>query len=178
MHLWLALVGTLGSWAILIPAKFAEGKLEDHVPMRITLLLLGGWVGTAAWGLGDLLLVQSPGWREPIQVNAGLVSQEMLRWNRPDSDTNPPLAVYVAYFAFLFLLLRWWRQAEYTRSARLSLWTVMVCVFWAWLLHVFWWFPQPTGMLAAGVIAVSTQLASPWMPPSRRRSMQLEMEQA
>jgi hypothetical protein len=33
-------------------------------------------------------------------------------------------------------------------------------------------------MLAAGVIAVSTQLASPWMPPSRRRTMQVEVEQA
>jgi hypothetical protein len=178
MHLWLALVGTLGSWAILVPAKFAEGRLEDHVPLRMTLLLLGGLLGAAAWGLGDVLLVHAPGWHEPMQVDAGLISQEMLDWSRPATGANPSLAAYVAYFAFLFVLLRWWRQAEYTRSARLSIWSVVVCLFWAWFLHLFWWFPQPTGMMAAGVIAVSIQLASPWMPPSRRRAVQLEVEQA
>ncbi len=176
--MWLALVGTLGSWAILIPAKFAEGKLEDQVPMRITLLLLGGVVGLAAWGLGDILLVHAPAWSEPVQVGSGLISQEVLDLHRPDSNVNPSPAVYVAYFGLLFLLLRWWRQAEYTRGARLSVWTVLVCLFWAWLLHLFWWFPQPTGMMVAGVIAVSTQLASPWMPPSRRRTIQVEMETA
>ncbi len=176
--MWLALVGTLGSWAVLIPAKFSEGKLEDQVPMRITLLLLGGVVGLAAWGLGDLLLVHTPTWSEPIQVEEGLISQGMLDLPLPADGASPQPAVYVAYFALLFLLLRWWRQAEYTRGARLSVWTVMVCLFWAWLLQLFWWFPQPTGMMAAGVIAVSTQLASPWMPPSQRRTIQVEVDKA
>ena len=48
-YLWLAAVGTLGSWAVLIPSKFFEGKLEDHAPIRISLLLLGTLVGAAAW---------------------------------------------------------------------------------------------------------------------------------
>jgi hypothetical protein len=89
---------------------------------------------------------------------------------------NPSLPVYIAYFAFLFLLPRWWRQTEFTRDRRMSLWWITVCVGWAWLLHIFWWFPQPTGMLAAGVIAMATQLASPWMPPSRRRALSVEVE--
>ena len=92
------------------------------------------------------------------------------------STAIPSLAVYMSYFAFLFLLPRWWRQAECTRERRMSLWWVAVCVFWAWLLHFFWWFPQPTGMMAAGVIATATQLASPWMPPSRRRALTEQME--
>ena len=49
VYLWLALVGTLGSWAILVPTKFSEGKLEDQGPIRVLLLLLGGLVGAAAW---------------------------------------------------------------------------------------------------------------------------------
>jgi hypothetical protein len=48
----------------------------------------------------------------------------------------------------------------------------------AWVLHFFWWFPQPTGMMAAGVIALSTQLASPWMPPSRRRALSEQIDHA
>jgi hypothetical protein len=176
--LWLALAGTLGSWAILIPTKFIEGKLEDQIPMRITLLTLGAIVGLISWGIGEALMLKTPGWNEPVDVVHGLISQEMLGWPKSNGVApNPGLAVYIAYFSFLFLLPRWWRQAEYTRTARLSLWTVIVCISCAWLLHVFWWFPQPNGMLLAGVIAVSTQLASPWMPPSRRRALGEYVEQ-
>ena len=76
----------------------------------------------------------------------------------------------------LFVLPRWWRQTEFTRSGRMSLWWVLVCIGWGWLLHFLWWFPQPQGLMAAGVIALATQLASPWMPPSRRKALAAEIE--
>jgi serine/threonine protein kinase len=177
-YVWLTIVATLGSWAVLVPAKFVEGKLEDQVPMRITLMLLGALLGLIAWGVADGLMLKMPGWREPMDVGRGLVSHEMLGWVKGESGANPPAAVYVAYFAFLFVLPRWWRQTEFTRTARLSLWTVICCAFAAWLLHIFWWFPQPLGMIAAGIIAISTQLASPWMPPSQRRAISESAEQA
>jgi Protein kinase domain len=174
VYLWLALVGTLGSWAILVPSKFAEGKVEDQVPMRVTLLLLGGLVGLAAYGLSESLLVQIPSQRE-LQDSPGIISHELLNWSKPAAGVNPPLAAYVTYFAFLFLIMRWWRQAEYTREARLSLWRVVTAVFCAWLVHVFWSFPQPAGMMVAGVIAFTTQLASPWLPPSQRRALNVDV---
>ncbi len=182
MHLWLMTIGTLGSWAVLIPSKFAEAKLEDQVPMRISLLAFGALVGVLGWLVGDTLLLKSPGWHEPIDASWGLVSHEMLNWERPQrgGSTAPSLAMYMSFFAFLFLVPRWWRQAEFTREKRISLWWIGVCVFWAWVVHLLWWFPQPTGMMVAGVIATATQLASPWMPPSRRRALteQMELEQA
>jgi hypothetical protein len=178
MHLWLMTIGTLGSWAVLIPAKFAEARLEDQVPIRVTLLAFGALVGIAGWFVGDMLFLKSPGWHQPIDSNWGLVSHEMLNWERPQQGggTAPTLAMYMSFFAFLFLVPRWWRQAEYTREKRISLWWIGVCVFWAWVVHLFWWFPQPTGMMVAGVIAAATQLASPWMPPSRRRAISEQME--
>jgi hypothetical protein len=176
-HLWLALVGTLGSWAILVPTKFTEGRIEDQVPLRIVLLLLGGLVGAAAWGLAESLIVQVPNSRAIVPTDPGLISHTVLGWNVPEGTANPSLAVFVTYFAFLFLLLRWWRQAEYTRSSRLSLWSVATCVFWAWLLQLFWWFPQPAGMMVAGVIAFATQMASPWLPPSGRRALSEQVDQ-
>ncbi|HEX2475386.1 MAG TPA: hypothetical protein VHK01_11600, partial [Lacipirellulaceae bacterium] len=182
MHLWLMTIGTLGSWAILIPSKFAEAKLEDQVPMRVSLLAFGALVGIVGWLVGDTLLLKSPGWHEPIDANWGLISNEMLGWERPHPGNGiaPTLAMYMSFFAFLFLVPRWWRQAEYTREKRISVWWIAVCVFWAWVVHLFWWFPQPTGMMVAGVIATATQLASPWMPPSRRRALseQMDLEQA
>jgi hypothetical protein len=33
-------------------------------------------------------------------------------------------------------------------------------------------------MLVAGVTAFATQLASPWLPPSRRRALAAEVEQS
>ena len=75
---------------------------------------------------------------------------------------NPLARAYcMTYFAFLFLVPRWWRQAEFTRNDRLSLWWLIVCMFWAWLLHFFWWFPQPTGMMVAGVIAAGDAVRQP-----------------
>lgn len=177
-YIWLALVGTLASWAVLIPSKFAEGKVEDQAPHRISLLLLGTLVGVAAWGLGNLLVLKSPGWHEPVDVGSGLITHEMLGWPRTTDPGNQPVAMYVAYFAFLFLVPRWWRQAEFTRTVRMSFWSVLCCVGWAWLLHIFWWFPQPLGMMVAGVTALATQLSSPWMPPSQRRVLSEMPEKA
>jgi serine/threonine protein kinase len=178
-YCWLTIVGTLGSWAILVPSKFIEGKLEDQVPMRITLMLLGALLGLIAWGIADGLMLKTPGGhRDPIEVSRGLVSHELLGWATGESGATPPAAVYIAYFAFLFVLPRWWRQTEFTRTTRMSLWTVICCIFTAWLLHIFWWFPQPLGIITAGVIAISTQLASPWMPPSQRRAISDSAEEA
>jgi serine/threonine protein kinase len=168
VYLWLALVGTIGSWSILIPAKFTEGKLEDQGPIRVLMLALGGIVGAISWMLANALIVTIPGSGEPLDANWGLVSNEWLHWTTPQG-ANPSLPMFVTYFAFLFVILRWWRQAEFTRKQRLSLWSIAVCVFWAWLMQFFWQFPQPAGMLVAGVTAFATQLSSPWMPPSQRR---------
>jgi hypothetical protein len=175
-YLWLAIVGTIGSWAVMIPAKFSEGRLEDQVPMRLTLLLLGALVGAVAWFLAQSLLLNSTSWGDPVSIDKGFISNEMLKWPKEGRDMSISPAYYIAYFAFLFLLPRWWRQTEFTRSSRMSLWWVIVCVGWSWLLHFFWWFPQPQGMMVAGVIALATQLSSPWMPPSRRKSLAAEIE--
>jgi eukaryotic-like serine/threonine-protein kinase len=177
-YTWLMVVCTLGSWAILIPSKFVEGKLEDQVPMRITLMLLGALLGLVAWGVAEGLMTRMPSWSEPIDIGRGLVSHEMLGWIKGSPGSNPPAAAYVAYFAFLFGVPRWWRQTEYTRATRMSLWCVISCVFIAWLVQIFWWFPQPIGMIAAAIIAISTQLASPWMTPSQRRAISESAEQA
>jgi hypothetical protein len=174
LYLWLALVGTLGSWAILVPSKFTEGKVEDQVPMRVTLLLLGGLVGLAAWMLSQALIVPIPS-AKGFQDGAGIISEKLLNWSGPAEGANAPMAAYVAYFAFLFVLMRWWRQAEFTRESRLSLWRVVVAVCCAWLVHLFWWFPQPAGMMVAGVIAFTTQLSSPWLPPSQRRALNVDV---
>jgi hypothetical protein len=111
-------------------------------------------VGVAAWFLGETLMLKIPGWQEPVDVGSGLITHEMLGWLRSHDNSNPPVAEYVAYFAFLFLVPRWWRHAEFTRGGRMSVWSAISCIGWAWLLHIFGG-SQPLGMMAAGVIALS-----------------------
>jgi hypothetical protein len=178
--MWLAIVGTLGAWTVMIPAKFIEGQLEDQVPMRLFMLLVGGLVGLAAFGVDQALYVDLPRVNEPIDAGQGLLSHEAFGWERPSrnaDDFHPTLSMYVTFFASLFVLPRWWRQTEYTRSVRLSIWWLTASVFVAWFVHLFWWFPQPMGMLVAGAMALAVQLASPWMPPSKRRELAEQIEQ-
>lgn len=175
---WMAIVGTLGSWAVMIPAKLAEGKVEDQSPMRFAGLVLGACLGLAAWGLADALMLQLPVSQSLSVSPTDTVSGEFFRWRNDLLSTayqqgNVQLlpAKFVAYFAFLFVLLKWWRQAEFVRPARVNLWSLAWCGFVAWGLHFFWWFPQPLGLLLAVVIALSVQLSSPWLPTSRRQAL-------
>jgi hypothetical protein len=81
----------------------------------------------------------------------------------------PSLNGYLAYFAFLFPILRWWKQADPLRGTRLGVWATLVCATWAWLLNLAWPFPQPWGVMVAATIAIAVQLSSPWVDLKQRR---------
>ncbi|MEM6330115.1 MAG: serine/threonine-protein kinase [Planctomycetota bacterium] len=172
---WLAVVTTLGAWAVLITGKLTEGRFEDQAPMRFSLLALGAGVGLAAalFGAGVALPVNT----EPAVEPGDTLSYELFAFQRDhlpaydEGSVAPAAAITVPYFATLFLLLRWWRQAEFIRERRLSVWTVFGVMIVAWLLHLVFWFPQPIGVLIAATVSIATQLSSPWMPPSKREAL-------
>ena len=179
LYLWMAIVATLGSWAVMIPNKLAEGRAEDHAPVRFGLLIAGALVGVLAFGTAQMLDLELP-----VSQNPGIEPWNTLTGSffgvRHDSPLSQAfrsgsvplsLPMATAYFAFLLVLLRWWRQAEYARPARVSIWSIVACAGTAFLLTIVWWFPQPIGAVLAGMIAFTTQLASPWMPPSKRREL-------
>ncbi len=180
LYLWMAIVATLGSWAVVIPYKLAEGRVEDQAPLRFGMLITGALVGIVACGVGqqlDLNLPVSPG---VGIVPWGTLSSEILQVSTYDGPLSQEyrsgavslsLPTTTAYFAFLFVILRWWRQAEYARIARVSFWSIVACMIAAFLMTFVWWFPQPLGAVLAGMIAFATQLSSPWMPPSKRREL-------
>jgi hypothetical protein len=184
LFVWMAAVCALGCWGIMIPTRLAEGRIEDQAPMRFIQLISGAVVGILAWLIADWLMVPKALWNN----NFGISLHESLMgntlglggWNTETSQYADstltqfgqiPLQVYAAYFAFLFVLIAWWEQAESTRRARVSVWSILWCGFLAWLLHFIWWFPQPLGTLLAGLMAFSLQFASPWISPSRRRAI-------
>jgi len=162
---WLALVGTLGSWAVMIPAKIWEGSREQ-LPRRFTMLVIGLALGAAAYGVTSFLNV---GLAYDVDYPRAPYAQN---WTLHDADGEPTLIHYLAHFGFLFLIMRWWKLADPARYARVGLWATASCVFGAWLLNYFWWFPQPWGIMLTAVIALSTQVAATWLPYEQRTGVE------
>ena len=178
VFLWAAIVATLASWTIMIPGQLSEGRIEDQAPLRFGMLLLGAIVGMVAWVIAQAMFVSLPNSHDIGLRPGNSFSSEFLGWrdNALEEDfnrgfVNLPLPMYTAYFACLFVVLRWWRMAEWTRSSRVSVWATAWAAFVGFVVGLFWWFPQPLGILTAAVIAFTVQLASPWLPPRRRREM-------
>jgi serine/threonine protein kinase len=180
--LWMATVSTFASWALMIPGQLAESRVEDHAPLRFIQLLLGALVGLAGWAIASSLYLYIPASGDFApgpndSVAAEIFSQQYSTLSHISGGyvTHMPPAMYAAYFAFLFAVLRWWRLAEWTRSSRVSLWLTSWTAFVAWAMSFFWWFPQPTGLVMGAVIAFTVQLASPWLSPSKRRELALKV---
>ncbi|MEM9659572.1 MAG: hypothetical protein AAF961_14530, partial [Planctomycetota bacterium] len=178
LFVWMAVVSTFASWAIMTPAKIGEGWIEDQAPMRFTQLILGALVGVFAWGIAETTLLSLPHSHDFAPGVHDSLAHEFFGWNTYDtelighsSEKRVPLPMFAAYFAFLFAILRWWKLGECVRSVRVSFWSILKCGLVAWLLVFVWWFPQPIGVLTAIVVAFSVQLSSPWLSPRRRREI-------
>jgi serine/threonine protein kinase len=148
---WITVTSIAGVWAVLVPAKVWEGSEGEPALRRFTMMALGLCVGALSFAVDSSLMVE-------VAANArnfanGSLAQE------------PLLAQYAAYFGIMFLILRWWLQADPHRPARLSLvstaWIIMV----AWAVHLAVPFPQPLGVMIFANIAVAVQLASVWINP-------------
>ena len=157
---WLVLTSIAGTWAVLIPSKFWEGRRGEAILRRFVLMVVGLAVGALAFGLAEMLMVTLPG--DPN------FPEGQAPPNFYAADGHPLVMAYMACFGTLFLLLRWWRQADPLRSTRLSLWSLAVSALVAGLVAGMWDFPQPWLMYVAGAISVSVQLAGSWLHPHKR----------
>ncbi|HEX6960979.1 MAG TPA: serine/threonine-protein kinase [Lacipirellula sp.] len=180
LTLWMATTATFASWALMVPGQLAEARIEDHAPMRFMQLLLGALVGLVSWAVAQSMYVRLPSSNDfapgPNDSVASQIFGQRHEWMQTfygygEGVMNMPPAMFAAYLAFLFVVLRWWRLSESMRPVRVSLWSTAWCAFVGWAMSLFWWFPQPTGLVLAAVIAFTIQLSSPWLSPSRRREL-------
>ncbi len=162
-YAWLATSAVLGSWTILIPAKFWEGRSGDVAIRRFVMLVMGLCLGALSYGLFSWLLVSLPH-RQTYEMP---ITRDALR-HFFSADGSPQMIAFLAYFGFLFVIPRWWKQADPLRSTRLSIWHTLVVVFWSWVLTLFWGFPQPWGLMLTATVAIAVQLASPWLSVTER----------
>ena len=171
-YAWLAMVSIVGSWSVLIPAKFWEGTDGDAMLRRVTLLTTGLAVGGGAFAAAQMLMLKFPD--SPMRH---VFNTRSLGAHFYDvKDGSPLLYAYLAYFGALFAVVAWWRQADPLRRTRLSVWRTIMCVFVAWLINCFWPFPQPWGLMVAAIMSISVQLVSPYVPQHQRIARQPSQE--
>ena len=165
-YAWLAIMCTLASWAVLIPAKFWEAGEGEPLLRRIAMFVMGMFVGVAAWFLygafqaspnsvvlpWDHLQAGHPAWADKLHTTTGL----------------PTRMSFVVFFALLFALPAWWRLANPLRLYRLGIWATVKPILWAFAVNYFWPCPYPWGVLVAASTAIAVQVSSVWLSPETR----------
>ena len=168
---WLLVVSTLGAWTVLTASAFWEGTRGDATLRRFVMMVLGLGLGLAAYGVAYGLTVGLPLESSFLAADASFPRQWSEHW--PSRfyavDGTPRLLAYLAAFGTLFLLIRWWRQADVLRPVRFSLWSTAVCGLVAAVVASAWDFPQPWLVMTATAISAAVQLASPWWATHDRR---------
>jgi eukaryotic-like serine/threonine-protein kinase len=172
----------IGSWSVLVPARFWDGRKGDPWLRRGVMLLLGLGMGVLAYWLN--------GWDlRALLPSSASSPTRMLTADLP-GDESLPLRVlfgYLTFYGLSFFLVRWWRLAERNRSRRFSLFAVLgVCVP-VWILFGLLWGGRDVHQLgnemlqspvALMLTAVVVQMASPWQPPLPRPARRMRLRYA
>ena len=104
---WMTITVTLAAWAVIVPSKLSEGRVEDQAPLRFTLLVLGAMVGMISWALANKLMLRLPTSGDfAIQpwetLTAGILQDQAattLKESYKQGILQVPLQIYVGYFA-------------------------------------------------------------------------------
>ena len=89
----------------------------------------------------------------------------------------PIIACYLSYFGLMFLVLRWWKTTQATRSKRVSILAIVAVGIWSYLLL----FLLPSvhqrelGLVSLVMASVVCQVTCPWKEKSavRKKKMRL-----
>lgn len=157
---WLTLNSTLACWVLLICSKCWEPREGNGWFRRGVMLAIGV-------GLGMIAFFSAASFEQNLTT---LATEDfaMLSTQRFVLNDVPIFPAYLIFFGGLFGVLRWWKQTDSLRSTRLSLWSVSLCLIWATLFSHLLNVPLVVNCVLVVVIAVASQLASPWLHPALR----------
>ena len=171
LYAWLAVTSTVATWSVLCLAKLWEGSGGDQALRRFCLLAAGFGVGTFAWFLSRFLLLEPTyllGSWEGFRHTFGAQMPALY-----EVTGNPRPLAYMGYFGGLFLLLRWWLNADPLRTSRLGVVATTITVVWAIVLHSL--LPIPRGYMVAATATIALQLSAPWIDSIRRKRVKDEL---
>jgi len=163
MIAWATAVSILSSWFLLLFGKFFEPTEGDAVLRRVSMLGVGILVGIAAASIGYMLELPYATSSDTSDSQLPLIADHLYF-----DQGGSAWAAYVISFACLFAILRWWRQTDPVRKTRLSLVGTGICIIWATIFGSLFGIDLIWICVVAGVTAIITQLAAPWIHPKQR----------
>ncbi|MEM7785639.1 MAG: hypothetical protein AAF623_19990, partial [Planctomycetota bacterium] len=170
LYIWIVLTSIAGSWTILAISKAWELSRGNGWVRR-------GTLAAAGLGIGGLSYLSA----SSFQINLSeLAKIDFMMWHTSDYVFRQiPLGPgFILFFAAIFGALRWWHNTDPFRRTRLSTLCVAFALTWAVILAHAFNIPLVPSCIFAVVVSVATQLASPWLHPSRIQQIcdQQEME--
>ncbi len=157
----------LASWALIIPAKLWEGRVGDPVIRRIVQGALGLGVGAVAAILQTFLMLSDSALLQAS--NDGVFSDRPLgRLHIVTSSGTPTIAGFMAFFGLLFLVRRWWWQADSFRKSRFRISSALVTLILGLVIGAILPFPETLGATLALAISAVVQLSASWTPAEER----------
>lgn len=163
---WISLVSLFGTWTLLIAAKCWEGHEGEQGHRRFMSLLLGLLVGCFGYGLTGFFGLRL--------TDTQLIDLPTI-WTPPTGtfavDGMPRLPAFLGYFGGIFLIVRWWMQADPLRNSRFSLGSIIITLLAAWIWQGLWPFPQPWSLAVPAAITIALQLSSTWLTTAERTQL-------
>lgn len=156
---WLTLTGSLSTWAILMLGRVWEGVREDALRRRLIMLASGLLLGGLSFGVADMLMLDM----ELTNTITLLASESS------SIASHPNLGAFMIYFGGLFVIMRWWRQADPLRQVRINVLTIGLCLLWAFAFNLVCQFPLPWGILLGGTISFAVQVSSKFFDQDDRQ---------
>jgi serine/threonine protein kinase len=157
---WSAVMALATTWTVLTFSKLWETSDGDNATRRFSMLGAGLILGLAAYGTSQFLVIP---WEN---IPATLNSNDFVahKWDGfYSAEGAPQLPAYLAHFALLMGLMRWWRQADPLRTTRFSIFTVIGALIGELIVNAIFHLPQPWGIFIAVGSSIALQLASPAM---------------
>jgi hypothetical protein len=151
---WLWGATTLGAWLLLTLGKLWERDAGSASHRRLAMAVAGVGLGAAVAGLANYLGLN----RSPLpSANVPLLSELL------PLKMHSPWIGYPLFYALMFLLLRWWREADSLRSTRFSFWNTTVDVVAAIVISQFVSVGTPGQLFLPAAISICVQLSAPWV---------------
>jgi serine/threonine protein kinase len=153
-----------GACGLLLLGKLREGLPRERYVDRLLASAMGVVVGAAMFQLNDWLLVELPtdGWSQKQSLLAATSISLSHHGQAPSAES------YIAFFATLFGLRRWWWHCDSYRPHRFRILSVCLTAFVGAIAARVWGFPVLWGTVWAASLSSVVQLAAVWTPPEER----------
>lgn len=148
----------LGSWCVLVPTKLWENRPMELVQRRTLFLFLGLLVG----GVGVLLGQWTRLSPNPVLIGHGF-DADLVAWTKPLGRPAFVNALgFASFFGLTFAANGWWKMTARDRWRRFRFIPVIKAGILGALIGAFFPSPQPWGVMVISLIAIVTQVVSPW----------------